>query len=53
MPPRKNENNGQTATGTPVFIAVMQSMSRHVIPPRAFGREGRNSFILCTKTFRK
>ena len=29
----------QSATGKPVFSAVMQSMSRHVILPRAFGKE--------------
>ena len=37
----------------PVFSAVMQSMSRHVILPRAFGKEGRNSSILYAKTFMK
>ena len=42
----------RTATGKPAFIkAVMQSMSRHVILPRAFGKEGRNSSLLCAKTF--
>ena len=34
-----NENNCRTATGKPAFTAVMQSMSRHVILPRAFGKE--------------
>ena len=46
-----NENNCRTATGKPAFSAVMQSMSRHVIRPRAFGKEGRNSSMLCAKTF--
>ena len=32
-----NENNCRTATGKPAFSAVMQSMSRHLILPRAFG----------------
>ena len=48
-----NENNCRTATGKPAFSAVMQSMSRHVILPRAFGKEGRNSSMLCAKTFMK
>ena len=42
-----NENNCRTATGKPAFSAVMQSMSRHVILPRAFGKEGRNYSTLC------
>ena len=49
----RNENNCRTATGKPAFSAVMQSMSRHVILPRAFGKEGRNSSMLCAKTFMK
>ena len=48
-----NENNCRTATDKPVFSAVMQSMSRHVILPRAFGKELRNSSILCAKAFMK
>ena len=40
-----NENNCRTATGKPAFSGVMQSMSRHVILPRAFGKEGRNYFM--------
>ena len=40
-------NKCRTATGKPAFSAVMQSMSRHVILPRAFGKEGRNSSMLC------
>ena len=52
-PPRQNENNCQTATGKPVFRAVMHSMPSHVILPRAFGKEGRNSSMLCAKTFVK
>ena len=32
---------------------VMQSMSRHVILPCAFGKEGTNSSMLCAKTFMK
>ena len=32
---------------------LMQRMSRHVILPRAFGKEGRNSSTLCAKTFMK
>ena len=35
-----NKNNCRTATGKPAFSGVMQSMSRHVILPRAFGKEG-------------
>ena len=46
-----NENNCRTATGKPAFSEVMQSMSRHVILPRAFGKEERNSSMLCPKTF--
>ena len=46
-----NENNCQTATGQPAFRAVMQTMSRHVILPRAFGKEERNSSMLWAKTF--
>ena len=38
-------------SGKPAFSAVMQNMSRHVILPRAFGKEGRNSSMLCAKTF--
>ena len=30
----------RTATGEPAFSEVMQSMSRHVILPHAFGKEG-------------
>ena len=37
-----NQNNCRTATGKPSFSAVMQSMSRHVILPSAFGKEARN-----------
>ena len=37
-----NQNNCRTATGKPAFSAVMQSMSRHVILPSAFGKEPRN-----------
>ena len=48
-----NENNFRTATGKPAFSAVMQSMLRHVILPRAFGKEGRNSSTPCAKTFVK
>ena len=48
-----NENNCRTATGKPAFSAVMQSMSHHVILPSAFGKEGRNSSMLCAKTFMK
>ena len=48
-----NENNCGTATGSPAFSGVMQSISRHVILPRAFGKEGRNSSTLCPKTFMK
>ena len=48
-----NENNCQTATGKPAFSGAMQSMSRHLILPRAFGKEGRNSSTLCPKTFMK
>ena len=47
------ENNCQTATGKPTFSAVMQTMSRHVILPPAFGKEGRNSSTLCAKTYMK
>ena len=36
-----NQNSCRTATGKPAFTAVMQSMSRHVILPSAFGKEGR------------
>ena len=43
----------QIATGKPVFSAVMQSMSRHVILPRAFGKEGKKYSMLGSKTFRK
>ena len=32
-------NNCRTATGKPTFSAVMQNTSRHVILPRAFGKE--------------
>ena len=53
LPPRQNENNCGTATGKPAFSAVMQGMSRHVILPRAFGKEGRNSSMVCAKTFMK
>ena len=45
--------NCRTATGKPAFTAVMQSRSRHVILPRTFGKEGRNSSTLCAKTFMK
>ena len=38
-----NENNCRTAIGKPAFSGVMQSMSRHVILPRTFGKKGRNS----------
>ena len=48
-----NENNCRTATGKPAFGGVMESMSRHVILPRAFEKEGRNSSILCAKRFMK
>ena len=48
-----NENNCRTATGKPAFSAVMQGMSRHVILPRAFGKKGRNSSMVCAKTFMK
>ena len=48
-----NENNCRTATGKPAFSVVMQSMSRHVILPSAFGKEERTSSTLCTKTFMK
>ena len=48
-----NENNCRTATGKPAFIGVKQSMSRHVILPCAFGKEGRHSSTLCPKTFMK
>ena len=42
-----NENNRRTATGKPAFSWVMQSMSRHVILPRAFvGHLGRREEIL-------
>ena len=44
-----NENNCRTATGKPAFSGVMQSISRHVILPCAFGKEGRNSSTLCPK----
>ena len=44
-----NENNCRDATGKPVFSAVMQSMSRHVILPRALGKEGRNSSVVRIK----
>ena len=37
-----NQNNCRTDTGEPAFSAVMQSMSRHVILPSAFGKEARN-----------
>ena len=53
LPPRQNENNCGTATGKPAFSAVMQSMSRHVILSRAFGKDGTNSSMLCAKTFVK
>ena len=53
LPPRQNENNCRTATGRPAFSAVMQGMSRHVILPRTFGKEGRNSSMVCAKTFMK
>ena len=46
-----NENDCRTATGKPAFTAFLQSMSRHVILPRTFGKEGRNSSTLCAKTF--
>ena len=46
-----NENNCRTAIGKPAFSGVMQSMSRHVILPRTFGKKGRNSSMLCAKTF--
>ena len=39
-----NENNCRTATGKPAFSGVMQSMSRHVILPRAFGKEEKEEF---------
>ena len=48
-----NEKSYRAATGKPAFSAVMQSMSRHVILPGAFGKEGRNSSTLCAKTFVK
>ena len=50
---RENENNFRTATGKPAFSAVMQGMSRQVILPRAFGKEGRNSSMVCAKIFMK
>ena len=34
-----NENNCRTAIGKPAFSAVMQSMSRHAILPRTFGKK--------------
>ena len=37
-----NQNSCRTATGKPAFSAVMQGLSRHVILPSAFGKEGRN-----------
>ena len=46
-------NNFRTSTGKLAFSAAMQSMSRHVILPSAFGKEGRNSSMLCAKTFMK
>ena len=49
----QNENNCQIATGKPVFSAVMQSMSRHEIRPRAFGKKAKNSSMLCAETFMK
>ena len=36
------QNSCRTATGKPAFSAVMQSMSRHVLLPSAFGKEVRN-----------
>ena len=53
LPLRQNKNNCQIATGKPVFSAVMQSMSRHEIRPRACGKKGRNSSMLYAKTFMK
>ena len=47
------ENNCRTATAKAAFSAVMRSMSRHVILHRTFGKEGRNSSMLCAKTFMK
>ena len=48
-----NENGCRTAKGKPAFSAVMLSMSRDVILPLAFGKEGTNSSMLCAKTFMK
>ena len=48
-----NETNCRTAAGKPAFSGVMQRMSGHVILPRAFRKEGRNSSMLCAKTFMK
>ena len=49
---RKNVTSDRSTTKCE-FSGVMQSMSRHAILPRAFGKDGRNCSMLCAETFMK